>query len=161
MQNDIISVSEYEEKFEKIRRKLPLNARECPTKIETVLEKPIVIAKAGKTKKSETITIDKIEKDFQRINELDGSVIEQEVDAAMNEMNGILNGIDGKVNDKLSASENAKFLKTGDKFRAGLEKDVTAANKFLDKQSGKFDGLLKNLNLDGQGASKLKGILNR
>ena len=161
MQNDIISVSEYEEKFEKIRRKLPLNARECPTKIETVLEKPIVIAKAGKTKKSETITIDKIEKDFQRINELDGSVIEQEVDAAMNEMNGILNGIDGKVNDKLSASENAKFLKTGDKFRVGLEKDVTAANKFLDTQSGKFDSLLKNLNLDGQGASKLKGILNR
>ena len=145
--SSLINVENYRVKYKKSNDLSDKALDEIPTKFEKSLTPPSDIVKPTKTKANQIVTLDDIVEKFDRINEVDGSVIEKDIDASLTEMDNILNGINGKSNDKLSAVENAKHLAAGDKFRAGLNKDILDANSFLDKQTKSFDDTLKNVKL--------------
>lgn len=157
---EFINLQTYRDKFGKTSD-TNLNEDELPSKLEKVLTKPTDIAKTSKTKKNQEITIGQITKKFERINEVDGTEIQQDIDSKLDEFSKIADGISGNYNTKLSQAENAKHLNFGDKFRSGLEADIKKTDAFLDKQTGTLDNLIKDFKLDGSGAKKLGKVFKR
>ena len=127
---EFINLQTYRDKFGKTSDS-NVNEDELPSKLEKVLTKPTDVAKSSKTKKNQEITLGQITKKFERINEVDGTEIQEDIDSKLDEISKIADGISGNYNTKLSQAENAKHLNFGDKFRSGLEADIKKTVAFL------------------------------
>ena len=143
-----IDVEALREKFSKVNNvEDPTKITSSPTKKEAAFIKPKKLAKPAETafNSKRKFSFDKVAQDFDKINQVDGTKIQKDLDAAIGEMNTGLDKISSDDFDLQAEIEKAKNAQNGSigKFNSdNIIKNKTAA---IDKAAGAFNRNIKDV----------------
>tara|TARA_Y100000114_G_scaffold118165_1_gene112627 strand:+ start:2050 stop:4305 length:2256 start_codon:yes stop_codon:yes gene_type:complete len=154
----------YRNKFQKTTNiDDPTTVTEGPSKKESAIKRPNVIAKSSQTafNANRKFSFDAMLKDFEKINELDGEKITTDIETAQSEIDKALSDTDA-INNDINDNFNAAKAKAAGSF-AKLQSDANIKGLKIEKDalSGKIDNLIKDAAPSTSvGANKLASGIN-